>query len=203
MLVFMAPNSWVIHEIINLYISGCDSIQGTDFLEFSWPMKSIKHIFAVHGIPITLISDNGPNYASVEFTDFSHDWDIQHVTTSPHHPKANGKAESAVEIMKSIISKANQQGTDVWKAIPEWRNSPTPSQGSSPVQRLMSPRTRSFLSSKEFLYKPKVQSAVTAKLIRKRQLAKHYHDQNAKQLPSLVTGQPVQVKAHPQQPCSN
>ena len=41
MLVFMAPNSWVIHEIINLYISGCDSIQGTDFLEFSWPMKSM------------------------------------------------------------------------------------------------------------------------------------------------------------------
>ena len=203
MLVFMAPNSWVIHEIINLYISGCDSIQGTDFLEFSRPMKSIKHIFAVHGIPITLISNNGPNYASVEFTDFSHDWDIQHVTSSPHHPKANGKAESAVKIMKSIISKANQQGTDVWKAIPEWRNSPTPSQGSSPVQRLMSPRTRSFLSSKEFLYKPKVQSAVTAQLIRKRQLAKHYHDQNAKQLPSLVTGQPVQVKAHPQQPCSN
>ena len=41
MLVFMAPNSWVIHEIINLYISGCDSIQGTDFLEFLWPMKSM------------------------------------------------------------------------------------------------------------------------------------------------------------------
>ena len=41
MLVFMAPNSWVIHEIINLYISGCDSSQGTDFLEFSWPMKSM------------------------------------------------------------------------------------------------------------------------------------------------------------------
>ena len=60
-----------------------------------------------------------------------------------------------------------------------------------------------ILSSKEFLYKPEVQSAVTAQLIRKRQLAKHYHDQNAKQLPSLVTGQPVQVKGHPQQPCSD
>ena len=41
MLVFMTPNSWVIHEIINIYISGCDSIQGIDFLEFSWPMKSM------------------------------------------------------------------------------------------------------------------------------------------------------------------
>ena len=117
-------------------------------------IEQVKQIFAVHGIPITLISDNGPNYASVEFTDSSHDWDIQHVTYSPHHPKANGKAESAVKMMKSIISKANKQGTDVWEAIPEWRNSPTPSQGSSPIQHLMSRRTRSFLSSKELLYKP-------------------------------------------------
>ena len=38
--------------------------------------------------------------------------------------------------------------------------------------------------------------------MRKRQLAKHCHDQNAKQLPSLVIGQPVRVKAHPQQPRS-
>lgn len=105
-------------------------------------IEQLKQIFAVHVIPITFISDNGPNYASVEFTDFTHDWDIQHVTSSPHHPKANGKVESAVKIMKSIISKANKQGTDVWKAILEWRNSPTPSQGSSPVQRRMSRRTR-------------------------------------------------------------
>ena len=108
-------------------------------------IEQLKQIFVVHGVPITLISDNGPNYASVEFTDFTHDWDIQHVTSSPHHLKAKGKAESAVKIMKSIFSKANKQGTDVWKAILEWRNSPTPSQGSSPVQRPMSRRTRSFL----------------------------------------------------------
>ena len=101
-----------------------------------------------------------------------------------------------------MISKANTQGTDVWKAILERRNSPTPSQGSSPVQRLMSRRTRSFLPCKESLDKPEVQSAVTAQVMRKRQLAKHYPDQSAKQLPSLVTGQPVRVKAHPQQPRS-
>ena len=56
---------------------------------------------------------------------------------------------------------------------------------------------------KESLYKPEVQSAVTAQVMCKRQLAKHYHDQSAKQLPSLVIGQPVQVKAQPQQPRSD
>lgn len=147
-------------------------------------IKQLKQIFALHGIPVMLISDNGPNYASGKFTDFTHDWDIQHVSSSPHHPKANGKAESAIKIMNSIISKANKQGTDILKSILEWRNSPTPSQGSSPVQRLMSRRTRSFLPWKESLYKPEVQSTVTAQVMHKRQLAKHYHDRSAKQLPS-------------------
>ena len=98
---------------------------------------------------------------------------------------------------------SQQTGTDVWNAILEWRNSPTPSQGSSPVQRLMSCWTRSFLLCQESLYKPEVQSAVTAQVMRKTQPAKHYHVQSAKQLPSLVIGQPVWVKAHPEQPHSD
>ena len=162
--------------VVDLY-SDYIEIKELNSLSSAALIEQLKQTFAVHGISVTLISHNGPNYASVEFTDFTHDWDIQHVTSSPHHPKANGKAESAVKIMKSIISKANKQGTDVWKAILEWRNSPTPCQGSSPVQRLMSRRTRSFLLCKESLYKPEVQSAVTAQEMHKRQLAKHYPDQ--------------------------
>ena len=168
--------------VVDLY-SDYIEIKQLNSLSSAALIEQLKQIFAVHGIHIALISDNGPNFTSVEFTDFTHDWDIQHVTSSPHHAKANGKVESAVKIMKSIISKANKQGTLVWKAILEWRNSPTPSQGSSPVQHLMSRRTRSFLPCKESLYEPEVQSAVTAQVMRKRQLAKHYHDQSAKQLP--------------------
>ena len=98
---------------------------------------------------------------------------------------------------------SQQTGTDVWNAILEWRNSPTPSQGSFPVQRLMSCWTRSFLLCQESLYKPEVQSAVTAQVMRKTQPTKHYHVQSAKQLPSLVIGQPVWVKAYPEQPHSD
>ena len=123
--------------VVDLY-SDYIEIKQLNSLSSAALIEQLKQIFAVHGIPVTLISDNGPNYASVEFTDLTHDWDIQHITSSPHHPKANGKAESAVKIMKSIIIKANKQGTNVWKAILEWRNSPTPPQGSSPVQRLVS-----------------------------------------------------------------
>ena len=166
-------------------------------------IDQLKQIFAVHGVPITLISDNGPNYASKEFRLFAKTWDFQHLKSSPYHPKANEKAESAVTIMKSVIMKANKQGEDTWKAILEWRNSPTPSQGSSPAQRLRSCRTRSFLLHKSSLNKPEVQSTVAAQVVKKRQLPKCYHDAKAKPLPSLHPGQPVQVQVHPQQPRSD
>jgi len=76
--------------------------------------------------------------------------------------------------MKSIITKANKDGADVWKTILEWRNSPTPSQGTSPVQRLMSRRTRSFLSCKTSMYQPEVQRAVPSQVARKRRQARSY-----------------------------
>ena len=39
-------------------------------------------------------------------------------------------------------------------------------------------------------------------MVKKRKLAKCYHDVNAKPLPSLLTGQPVRANVHPRQPRS-
>ena len=186
--------------VVDLY-SDFIEIRKLDTLVTPTLVEQLKQVFAIHGV--TLISDNGPNYASAELCQFTQAWDFQHLTSSPHYPKSNGKAESAVKIMESIITKANKDGADVWKAILEWRNSPTPSQGSSPVQRLMSRRTRSFPPCKASTYQPEVQRAVPAQVVRKRRVAKSYYDTSAKPLPSLVTGQPIRVKAHPQQAHSN
>ena len=53
------------------------------------------------------------------------------------------------------------------------------------------------------MYKPDVQTSVPAEIIHKRKEAKLYHDRSAKTLPQIVIGQPIRVKAHPQQPYSN
>ena len=47
-------------------------------------VKKTKPIFATHGVPAVLISDNGTNYASREFEQFAQEWDFRHITTSPH-----------------------------------------------------------------------------------------------------------------------
>ena len=156
-----------------------------------------KPIFATHGVPAVLISDNGPNFASREFGRFAKEWDFRHITTSPHYSRANGKAESAVKIAKGLVRKAKQSDGDMWQSILEWRNTPTPRMNSSPVQRLMSRRTRTLLPRKTSLYKPELQEAVPDQVARKRQQAKRFYDRHAKPLPELVVGQPVRVTTRP------
>ena len=72
--------------------------------------------------------------------------------------------------------KASKEGTYMWKTILEWRNTPTPFQCNSPVQRLMPRTTRSFLPCKKSLFNPEVQSTVTARVVRKQKLTKRYHN---------------------------
>ena len=166
-------------------------------------IKAIKPVFATHDAPVILITDNGINFISSEFCRFLKSWDVHHITSSPHHHQSNGRAEAAVKLMKGIIKKTTKEGTDMWKAILEWRNATTTGMCSSPVQQLLSRFTRSMLPCKATDYMPLVQMDVQQALIKKRQTTKSYYDQHAKQLPDLTIGQPIRVKHHPQTPNSD
>ena len=55
-----------------------------------------KTIFARHGIPEVVFSDNGPQYSAEEYEKFSQDYQFEHKTSSPYYPQANGEVERAV-----------------------------------------------------------------------------------------------------------
>ena len=67
----------------------------------------MKSIFARHGIPEIVISDNGPLFASKEFAEFAAKWEFSHITSSPRYPKANGMAERGVQTIKIFLEKAD------------------------------------------------------------------------------------------------
>ena len=46
-------------------------------------VRALKSIFARHGIPEEVRSDNGPQYASAELTHFAKEWGFKHTTSSP------------------------------------------------------------------------------------------------------------------------
>ncbi|XP_035664891.1 uncharacterized protein K02A2.6-like [Branchiostoma floridae] len=157
-----------------------------------------KQNFSRHGIPMEVVTDNGPQFASEEFKQFAKTWNFRHVTTSPYHSQANGKAESAVKIAKNLLKKAAADGQDPWVSILAWRNTPTQGQGSSPTQRLMSRRTRTQVPINTQALEPKVVPNVHNNINKRKARAKRYYDKGTRSLPPIQPGQQVRVELTPQ-----
>ena len=98
-------------------------------------------MFARHGFPETLISDNGPQFASAEFAAFATKHKIHHVTSSPLYPQANGMAERAVQTVKRLL-----RSSDPYDALLAYRTTPLEN-GYSPAELLFSRRWRTSVST--------------------------------------------------------
>ena len=155
----------------------------------------MKSIFARHGIPREVRSDNGPQYTSQEFRKFSREWNFQHTTTSPYHPQANGLAERSVQTVKNLLKKANRDGKDPYISLLEYRNTPIDQIG-SPAQILMSRRLRSVIPTVKSLLQPKIieEDLASSKLTTKKTLQKLYYDRGSKELPTISQGEQVRIK---------
>ena len=66
---------------------------------------ALKTIFSKSRVPNILITDNGRQYCSEEFKEFSLEWSFVHKASSPYYPKGNSYAERAVGVLKEIYSK--------------------------------------------------------------------------------------------------
>lgn len=71
-------------------------------------IKELKAIFARFGVSDTLVTDNGPQFSSAEFSVFSRTWIFEHKTSSPAYPQSNGKAGGAVKTVKNLLQGARQ-----------------------------------------------------------------------------------------------
>lgn len=63
------------------------------------------HVFARHGIPETVICDNGPQYSADLYATFARKYGFEHVTSSPLYSQGNGEPERAVKIIKGLLCK--------------------------------------------------------------------------------------------------
>ena len=95
-------------------------------------VRVLKAICARHGTPREIRSENGPQYNSMEFAQFTKDWGIKHSASSLRYPRANGEVERAVRTVKSILKKEK----DRTKALLAYRSTPLAC-GYSPAELLM------------------------------------------------------------------
>ncbi|XP_061190469.1 uncharacterized protein LOC133198390 [Saccostrea echinata] len=56
-------------------------------------IEAMKTVFACHGIPGKLRSENGPQFSSANFKNFCTELGIEHERSSPHFQSSNGEAE--------------------------------------------------------------------------------------------------------------
>ncbi len=103
-------------------------------------MSKIKGIVARHGIPEILVSDNGSQYTSSEFMEFTKAYKIKHVTSSPGHSSANGEAERAVQTIKDLWETSKDRDA----ALLMYRSTPLEN-GASPAELSMSRKLRNFV----------------------------------------------------------
>ena len=51
-------------------------------------ISHLKSIFSRHGIPETVMLDNGPQYSATVFKLFAEEYGFNHITSSPKYPQA-------------------------------------------------------------------------------------------------------------------
>ncbi len=156
-------------------------------------ISRLKDVFARFGVPIEVISDNGPQFTSAEFKDFASKYDFSQITSSPYLANSNGEAERAVQTAKKMLVQK-----DPWLALMIYRDTPISATGASPSQLMMGRHLRTSLPVPSSTLEPSWPDRDTI-LAKDQQYKSHtarYHDQRrgVQPLPPLQPADPVLIK---------
>ena len=117
-------------------------------------IRSLKAIFARHGIPMLVFSGKGPCYSPATFDSFARTYGFEHRTSSPRYAQSNGTSERAVQTAKSLLKKSD----DICLALLSYRTTPLVN-GFSPAQLLMGRQLRSTVPTTTISLQPQTPDA--------------------------------------------
>ena len=138
-------------------------------------IEHLQNIFATHGLPEMLVTDNAAYFTSQEFQDFTKLNGIRHVTSAPYHPASNGLAERAVQTVKEFLKKPAEDSlqTRLSCFLLQYRITPHTTTDTSLAELLLGRRPRTQLD----LAVPDLNN----KVYRKQQHQKDHHDKCRKE----------------------
>ena len=177
------------------YYSNYIEVENISKANTSGVTKPLKAMFSRYGVPDTVVTDNGPQFASAEFDTFAKTWGFEHITSSPRYPQSNGKAENAVKTVKRLFSKCQETHQSEFLALLDWRNTPTEGVGTSPAQRFLGRRCKTLLPVTGSLLEPRYPTEDDARAInRQKQRQQHYYNRQTKPLQPIEPGNAVGMR---------
>nr|XP_058952093.1 uncharacterized protein K02A2.6-like [Pocillopora verrucosa] len=112
-------------------------------------IDNLEEIFSRHGLPLTIKSDNGPQFRSEEFREYCKQNGIVHTKTTPKWPQANGEVERQNASLMKRIRIAQAEGLDWVKElrryVTKYRGIDHATTGKSPAELLFNRKMRGKL----------------------------------------------------------
>jgi hypothetical protein len=116
-------------------------------------VDSLDNMFAMHGWPIAIRSDNGPQFVADVFEYFLADNAIKHLKTTPYWPRANGEVErqnrSLLKAIRTAHAAKKSWRSELNKYLLAYRSTPHSSTGVTPAKLMFGRELRTKLPQLE------------------------------------------------------
>ena len=114
-------------------------------------IAGLDALFTIWGLPKTLVSDNGPQFASADFANWCRSNGIVHMTSAPFHPSSNGEVERLVGVFKramqrSVVKEGLEKDQAARAFLREYRSTPHSTTGRTPAELMLGRQFRTRLS---------------------------------------------------------
>ena len=97
-------------------------------------------VFAEHGIPLSVVTDNGPPFNSQEFASCARTLGFRHRKITPAWPQANGEVERFMRTLNKVIQTATVENTPIRRAVVDFlrnhRATPHTTTGKPPAEMM-------------------------------------------------------------------
>ena len=158
-------------------------------------VSTLRNLFASYGLPLQLVSDNGPQFVSSCFEQFMKTNGIKHIRCAPYHPSSNGLAERFVRSFKEALKAGNSSGTSTTQRLANYllryRSSPHATTGCTPSSLFLKRELRTRLD----LLKP----CCSDQVIQKQSNQSFHHNLHARMC-EFDIGQAVMIRNFRGQP---
>ncbi len=127
-------------------------------------IRALKELFAIFGLPSVIVSDNGSQFHSEEFSKFLKRNGIKGKFSAPYHPATNSQAEHYVQTVKNAL-KADTINDDfedkLFHLLIQYQKMPNATTGRSPAEMLLNRNIRTRID----LIKENIGEKVTEKSV--------------------------------------